>query len=98
MRCPVHLAWEASEFPAAQRAEVYRVRGVAVSEITYEIWRRAANFDERGVPGMSVSYRAREAGQFAAMKYCRIYQQEEDETGQIVEEDWPEDLPVLEGE
>ena len=47
---------------------------------------------------MHVNYRSREAGQFAAMKYCRIYQQDNEETGQIVEEDWPEDLPVLEGE
>ena len=98
MRCPVHLAWEASRFLAADRAEGYQRQGITPSDITYHIWRRVSDFYERGIPEMHISYRAREAGQFAVMKYCRIYQQEDDELGQIVKENWPEDLPVLKGE
>ena len=98
MRCPVHLVWEASDFSAADRAEGYRLRNIAIADVTYHIQRQAANYDELGTPGIQVSYRVRDAGHFAAMKYCRIYQQEDEEEGAIVEEDCPEDLLVLEGE
>ena len=74
------------------------MRNIAISDVTYHIWKRASNYDERGIPGIQVTYQVRDVGHFAAIKYCRIYQQTDKEAGEMVEEDWPEDLPVLERE
>ena len=42
--------------------------------------------------------RERVTGHVAAMQYHHIYRQHSEEDGEIVQEDWLEDLPVLEGE
>ena len=73
------------------------MRGIVLSDIIYHIWNIAANYDELRALGMQVSMRERDAGHLAVVKYQQIYQTKEDKE-EVLEEDWPEDLPVLEGE
>ena len=93
----MHLAWEADRFPASERANAYQHYEIPLTEVTGHIWRHASNYDEPGLPGISVTYRERDAGHHAALEYIHIYQLEPEAYQRSIKEDQPGDLVILEG-
>lgn len=98
MRCPVHLTWEASDFPVLEKVEGYHLWEIPLSEVTYHIWNLASNYNGLGTPGITVSMREQDAGHMAAMVYRCIYWSTIINQCERSEEDWPKDLPILERE
>ena len=52
--CPVHLAWEASQFIAATHAKAYHKYDITLEDVTTYIWDYATHDDELGQPGVQM--------------------------------------------